>query len=329
MSVTIPNIPPPADSTAGDRRAGPAPLRASGVSAVVDQPGLTLDDGTGLRVAQSRFVGDQRFTWQLFAGFTSCRILTYSVDLRTVNRLIVDFDFEEIECIIGTTATINRIEKVLAAQHAAMHSAKVLIDDLSKTEESVIEALLEGRLAFRVLRKQVSHSKLYLLDGGGDPQRRVVMGSANFSEQAFGGWQQETIASYDDDPGAWEHFGAKYREVRDQASQAIDPKLLAERNRPIEVEDAPLLGDEEAHTVLAVADDASPSSGRDDHAAIERHAKIIRTRIGSHVPPARRGEHILSRADKRNLREALRFRPAEQREAVGVAVLRAVRLRVA
>ena len=100
--------------------------------AVVGQPGLTLDDGTGLRVAQSRFVGDQKFTWQLFAGFTSCRILTYSVDLRTVNRLIVDFD--EIECIIGTTATINRIEKVLAAQHAAMHSAKVLIDDVSKTE---------------------------------------------------------------------------------------------------------------------------------------------------------------------------------------------------
>ena len=325
MSVTIPNISPPAGSSVGDRLAGPTPLRASGVPAVVDQTGLTLDDGTGLRVAQSRFVGDQRFTWKLFAGFTSCRILTYSVDLRTVNRLIVDFDFDEIECIIGTTATINRIEKVLAAQHAAMHSAKVLIDDLSKTEESVIEALLEGRLAFRVLRKQVSHSKLYLLDGGGDPQRRVVMGSANFSEQAFGGWQQETIASYDDDPGAWEHFGAKYREVRDQASQAIDPKLLAERNRPIEVEQAPLLGDEEAHTVLAVADEASPRSGRDDHAAIERHAKIIRTRIGSHVPPARRGEHILSRSDKRNIREALRFRPAEQREPASLSIDHATR----
>ena len=71
MSVTIPNISRPAGSTAGDRRVGPAPLRASGVSAVVDQPGLTLDDGTGLRVAQSCFVGDQKFTWKLFAGFTS------------------------------------------------------------------------------------------------------------------------------------------------------------------------------------------------------------------------------------------------------------------
>ena len=81
-----------------------------------------------------------------------------------------------------------------------------------------------------------------------------------------------------------------------------------------------MLGDEEAHTVLAVADDASPRSGRDDHVAIERHAKIIRTRIGSHVPPARRGEHILSRADKRNIREALRLRPAEQREPASLSI---------
>ena len=319
MSIVPLDQPPSPESTVGLPSSETARQRAPGGSPSMDQPGLTLDDGTGLRVAQSRFVEDRKFTWHLFAGFTSCRILTYSVDLRTVNRLVTDFDFDEIECIIGTTATIDRVEKVLAAQYAALRSAKVLIDDLSKTEQSVIGALMEGRLAFRVLHRQVSHSKLYLLDGGRGPEQRIIMGSANFSEQAFGGWQEETIAAYDDDPGAWDHYGAKYREIREQASQAINPQLLAERNRPVEVPDVPVLSDTEERTVLAVAGGGAPAGGRDDQTVIERRAKIIRNRIGSHVPAARRGKHTLGRSDKRNIREALRVRPPEEHEPASLS----------
>ena len=90
-----------------------------------------------------------------------------------------------------------------------------------------IEALSSGRLAFWVLRDQVSHSKLYLLDGGTTPERRIIMGSANFSEQAFRGWQHETLAMYDDDDAAWGYYSARYREVRDKASQHIDPAAAA------------------------------------------------------------------------------------------------------
>ena len=53
------------------------------------------------------------------------------------------------------------------------------------------------------------------------------MGSANFSEQAFRGWQHETLAMYDDDDAAWDYYSARYREVRDKASQHIDPPWLS------------------------------------------------------------------------------------------------------
>ena len=58
-----------------------------------------------------------------------------------------------------------------------MQHASVLVEELSKTHCDVVEALTSGRLAFWVLRDQVSHSKLYLLEGGTVPERRIIMGS--------------------------------------------------------------------------------------------------------------------------------------------------------
>ena len=149
----------------------------SEVRASVGEPwSLGLDDGTGVRVARSSFHGDLKFSWDLFRGFRSCRVLTYSIDLATVRRLVTDLGVSEVECVIGTVATIDRVEKVLAVQQAAMQHAAVLVAELSNTDCDVIEALRSGRLAFWVLRDQVSHSKLYLLEGGTVPERRIIMG---------------------------------------------------------------------------------------------------------------------------------------------------------
>ena len=64
------------------------------------------------------------------------------------------------------------------------------------------------------------------------------MGSANFSEQAFRGWQHETLAMYDDDDAAWDYYSARYREVRDKASNRStrsccwgEPSLSRSRKR--------------------------------------------------------------------------------------------------
>ena len=219
--------------------------------------------------------------------------------------------------MIGTVATIDRVEKVLAVQQAAMQHASVLVEELSKTDCDVIEALTSGRLAFWVLRDQVSHSKLYLLDGGTAPERRIIMGSANFSEQAFRGWQHETLAMYDDDDAAWEYYSARYREVRDKASQQIDPNLLLGRTQPVEVEETPVLTGDRPSIVL-VGDDAPAVEDATD--AIRRKAKTLRNQIGPHLPAVRRDTQTLNPDIKTRIRRALRNQPRNATEPAAFSI---------
>lgn len=278
---------------------------------------LDLDDGTGVRVARSSFHGDLQSSWDLFRGFGSCRVLTYSIDLATVRRLVADLGVSELECVIGTVATIDRVEKVLAVQQAAMQHASVLVEELSNADCDVVEALSSGRLAFWVLRDQVSHSKLYLLEGGTTPERRIIMGSANFSEQAFRGWQHETLAMYDDDEAAWDFYSARYREVRDRASQKIDPQLLLGRTQPVEVQETPVLSGDRPSIVL-VGDD-SPST-EDATDAIRRTAKTLRNQIGPHLPAVRRDTQTLNPDLKTRIRRALRNQPRNATEPAAFSI---------
>ena len=290
----------------------------SEVQASAGEPwSLGLDDGTGVRVARSSFHGDLKFSWNLFRGFRSCRVLTYSIDLATVRRLVADLGVSEVECVIGTVATIDRVEKVLAVQQAAMQHASVLVEELSKTHCDVVEALSSGRLAFWVLRDQVSHSKLYLLDGGTTPERRIIMGSANFSEQAFRGWQHETLAMYDDDDAAWDFYSARYSEVRDKASQQIDPKLLLGRTQPVDVEETPVLAGDRPSIVL-VGDDAPAVEDATD--AIRRKAKTLRNQIGPHLPAVRRDTQTLNPDIKTRIRRALRNQPRNATEPAAFSI---------
>ena len=270
-----------------------------------------------MRVARSSFHGDLKFSWDLFRGFRSCRVLTYSIDLTTVRRLVTDLGVTEVECVIGTVATINRVEKVLAVQQAAMQHASVLVEELSKTACDVIEALTSGRLAFWVLRDQVSHSKLYLLDGGTEPERRIIMGSANFSEQAFRGWQHETLAMYDDDPAAWDYYSARYREVRDKASQHIDPDLLLGRTQPVQIDETPVLAGDRPSIVLVGDDSPSVEDATD---SIRKTAKTLRNQIGPHLPARRRDTQTLNPDLKTRIRRALRNQPRHAGEPAAFSI---------
>ena len=299
----------------GDQPLLSAPPEAQ--ASVADPWSLGLDDGTGVRVARSSFHGDLKFSWDLFRGFRSCRVLTYSIDLTTVRRLVADLGVSEVECVIGTVATIDRVEKVLAVQQAAMQHASVLVEELSKTDCDVIEALSSGQLAFWVLRDQVSHSKLYLLEGGTVPERRIIMGSANFSEQAFRGWQHETLAMYDDDDAAWDYYSARYHEVRDKASQHIDPQLLLGRTQPVQVDETPVLTGDRPSIVLVGDDSPSVEDATD---SIRKTAKTLRNQIGPHLPARRRDTQTLNPDLKTRIRRALRNQPRDATEPAAFSI---------
>ena len=57
------------------------------------QTGLGLDDGGGLRVVSAKFLNEQKFTWDLFGGYDSLRVLTYSASVSAIVRMLDEFSF--------------------------------------------------------------------------------------------------------------------------------------------------------------------------------------------------------------------------------------------
>ena len=85
-------------------------------------------------------------------------------------------------------------------------------------------------------------AKLYLLEADNPERRRVIVGSANLSERAFGGKQPETLIVFDNDAGAWDHYSREYDAVKETASDKIDlPTDL--REAEIEFTETPVLNE--------------------------------------------------------------------------------------
>ena len=99
-----------------------------------------------------------------------------------------------------------------------------------------------GLATFRVLRKQIAHSKIYLLSNP-DGRTRVVIGSANLSERAFSGTQSETLVKFDDDDEAWCHYSRMLDEIRDLASDEISLPEDRIINAEIEITETPAISD--------------------------------------------------------------------------------------
>ena len=191
----------------------PKPERASTLT-------LGLDDGTGLRVVRARYLEEQRFDWTLFEGFDSLRVLTYSASAGAIVKMLDDFSFERFECVFGSEATLGNMVEVLAFQKVATEGTRAAIMGLKDDRHHrILAKVTAGQATFRVLRGSVAHAKLFLLAGG--DRTRVIVGSANLSERAFGGQQPETLVVFDDDEGAWHHYGRMFDTIRDSGSDEI------------------------------------------------------------------------------------------------------------
>ena len=80
------------------------------------QTGLGLDDGTGLRVVSARFLNEQKFNWDLFSGYDSLRVLTYSASINAIVRMLDKYSFATFECVFGYEGTLRDIKDILAFQ---------------------------------------------------------------------------------------------------------------------------------------------------------------------------------------------------------------------
>ena len=277
------------------------------------QAGLALDDGTGLRVVDARFVEESKFDWKLFQEFDSIRILTYSASIPAIVKMLDEFEFGSFECVFGCEATLRDIKDVLAFQRVAVGDTRAAIMNMADRRHAyILSQVQNGKAAFRVLRRQVAHAKLYLMENSGDGRNRVIVGSANLSERAFSGTQSETLVKFDNDPEAWAHYSRMYQGIRDSASDEIplppERIIIAE----IEIEEVPAVADQSSTLVIdRPADETGGNSFPIQVERIERVAAAISPHVAAAAPPFRNGSQRITPEVKREISRIKLVKSAE------------------
>ena len=291
------------------------------------RPGETLefdiDDGTGLRVARARFESESRFSWSLFDGYDRIRILTYSAGVSAIVRLLDSHGFSDFECVFGCESTLRTVKDVMAFQQVAIGDTRAAIKNLPDERHAfILSRVREGQARFRVLRKQIAHAKLYLLENTKSGRTRALIGSANLSETAFGGRQSETLVCFDEDDSAWGHYLGMYKSIRDQASDEIPLPSERVEHAEISLQEIPVLDPTDHATLVIDSTETEHQQGNVVHinvpTQIERIEKMkaaIPPVVANIIPPPRNGKQLITRELRRDIvKEYSRIRVVQSEE---------------
>lgn len=277
------------------------------------QTGLNLDDGTGLRVVNARFLDEQKFNWNLFEGYDSLRVLTYSASVSAIVRMLDKYSFNHFECVFGFLGVLRDIKDILAFQKMVVGDARAAIMGLKDDRHIHILEKVHARQAhFYVVRKYIAHAKLYLLskvDGG----TRVIIGSANLSERAFSGNQRETFVKFDNDGKAWRHYNRMFDEIRDSASDEIPLPEDRIINADIEISETPIMTSSAATLII------EPPSPEETElttpvqiARVEKIVAALGPSIAAAIPPIRSGKQKITTEIKREISRIRLVKSAEE-----------------
>ena len=277
------------------------------------QPALKWDDGSGLRVVNAKFLGEQQFDWNLFDGYDKLRVLTYSASADAIVRMLEKFSFGAFECVFGYEGTLRDIKNILAFQKVVIGDTRAAIMGLrDERHRYILEKVHSGHAHFRVLRKAIAHAKLYLLSNA-EGTNRVIIGSANLSEQAFSGRQPETLVTFDNDEEAWSHYNRMFDTIRDAASDEIPLPEDRIINAEIEVSDTPVISDLSGTLIIE-----GPTSGEVQASApvqierIEKVAAVFAPRMSGAIPAFRNGVQKITPEIKREISRIRLVKSAEE-----------------
>ena len=152
-----------------------------------------LDKSAKLDVVMARYEGSARTSFEeLIEGYSSMKVLTYSSSVAIINRAASEL--EKVEVVFGRPDILGDMASYLHFQELLL---KELIDE-TKGKDLIKEKIESGTIKLYVVQEITSHEKLFLLEG--DSGTRVITGSANFSDRAFSGAQNESYVCFDDDP---------------------------------------------------------------------------------------------------------------------------------
>jgi hypothetical protein len=173
-----------------------------------------------INVVYASFIKTVPFSLELFEGFTSLKVLTYSSSIPMIVKMLDKF--EDFEIIFGYSGVIQNISHTLAFQKDTQDDLQKQVKSMSdKNRQFIHEKIQNGKAQFFVLKDAVSHDKMYLLKG--DNRTRVITGSANFSDRALSGKQSETLVVFDNDEQAWDEFSKRFQNLKQDATSQFEP----------------------------------------------------------------------------------------------------------
>jgi hypothetical protein len=250
-----------------------------------------LGGASKLNVVYARFERDEPFSFDLFDGFSSLRVLTYSVSIPMTVRMLDRFD--TVDCVFGYEGILHDFSDILACQKVLTERLMTAVKGLDdEKKRRIVAKIADGKASFRVVKGAIAHAKIYLLES--DRQRRVIVGSANLSDRAFSGKQAETLIAFDDDDAAWGHYMGEYEAVRRDATTEV--ALDEIERQEVAFEEIPLLKEAEnskTGVTLFVHTDPDTASIPTVIRSVERLASDYKP--VAQVAKAQKGKLLLSR----------------------------------
>ncbi len=203
--------------------------------------------GAKLDVVKLNYDSAESVTWQeLFEGFNTLRAITFSSGVNFVYKLLGMFDSSEI--IFGCEAVMSyTLQEVMAYQDKLIERMR---DTASNAKLNLLTRIDNGSVRFFVSRTQLSHEKLYLL-AADDGRKRVIMGSANMSYNAFGGVQRENICYIDGD-NAYDWYLNTFMELKENSTDEIKRSALDKADLAENINELPIAGTIKANKVLVI-----------------------------------------------------------------------------
>ncbi len=174
---------------------------------------------------------------ELFQGFDSMKVITFSYDIGSINKLMKVCAFKDGEIILGAGFLIRKDKKMQTYTTEVLAGAKAAVDELRSCDR-LVELAKNGDFEFRTPRNVLDHRKIYLLHSD-DGRTRVITSSANMSSTIFTGDRMEHYA-YCDSPEAYTEYMEDFDAIWEDSAEITDDLISTKASEDL-VDSNPIL----------------------------------------------------------------------------------------
>lgn len=218
-----------------------------------DENDTQLSHTGELKIMNLDYIDSEITTWEdLFTGYDRLYAVTYSSSIDFISKLLPKF--KDVEIIFGFEKVLNGMDDIMAYQQATLEELKNLYN---KKEKKLLDRIDDESLRLYLMRNQVSHKKMYLLEAE-DKAPRVITGSANLSNIAFSGVQLENIYVLDGDK-AFNEFFNEYKEMKMDSADNISKSAIIHSDEE-DIENIPVISSVESKKLVIIEIDTNPQN---------------------------------------------------------------------